>query len=382
MENGDYSFDFPAKHISRREKELNQMLNRIKEILINARKDIIKDEEFLSTIVETVSTGIIISDEKGYINNANQAALQLLGMSSLSHINQLQIIDESFPELFLNMKPGENPPVKINTEKEEYELSLRLSEIYIAGNPFKIITLNNIGSELQAKEMESWISLIRVMTHEIMNSIAPITSLSESLLFSFRSQAKQSLPANIHANTIDSLETINATTKGLLNFVESYRRFTRIPKPQPTSIDINNLLEKVINLHNNDLQNRDIQVEVVQKEDTMRLYADESQVYQIMVNLMRNAIEAFNMDYTIYKRFIRIVIVKSANQINIKIQNNGAAIPKDVLPHIFVPFFTTKESGSGIGLSLSRYIMRLHGGNLKYHSENEWTVFTLAFPSV
>ena len=183
MENGDYSFHFSTTRMSLREKELNRMLNRIKGILVKARREIIENEEFLGTIVESVSTGIIITDEDGFVRNANRSAMELLGLSSISHLNQLRNVDESFPSLFLNLKPGEASLVKIANEREETELSLHLTKIVISGTSFRIITLNNIGSELEAKEMESWIRLIRVMTHEIMNSIAPITSLSESLVF-------------------------------------------------------------------------------------------------------------------------------------------------------------------------------------------------------
>ena len=248
----------------------------------------------------------------------------------------------------------------------------------------RIITLNNIGSELEAKEMESWIRLIRVMTHEIMNSIAPITSLSESLLFSFRSRATEMAGNSLYLNTVDALETINATTKGLLNFVESYRQFTRIPQPQIVPLDTKQLLGKVIHLCSPKMREAGVEAKVIQEGEIPVLYADENQVLQVLVNLVKNAVEAFGGEEggAASGRKIELAIITSSRQTVSEVRNNGTPIPQEVLPHIFVPFFTTKETGSGIGLSLSRYIMRLHGGNLKHYVVREWTVFGMVFCKV
>lgn len=334
--------------------------------------------------MESVSTGIIITDEEGYVRNVNHSATELLGLSSLSHLNQLRNVDESFPALFLHLKPGEVQLLKIANEREETEVSLHLTKIVISGMSLRIITLNNIGSELEAKEMESWIRLIRVMTHEIMNSIAPITSLSESLLFSFRSRATEMAGNSLYLNTVDALETINATTKGLLNFVESYRQFTRIPQPQIVPLDTKQLLGKVIHLCSPKMREAGVEAKVIQEGEIPVLYADENQVLQVLVNLVKNAVEAFGGEEggAASGRKIELAIITSSRQTVIEVRNNGTPIPQEVLPHIFVPFFTTKETGSGIGLSLSRYIMRLHGGNLKHYVVREWTVFGMVFCKV
>ena len=307
-----------------------------------------------------------------------------MGLSSLSHLNQLRNVDESFPALFLHLKPGEVQLLKIANEREETEVSLHLTKIVISGMSLRIITLNNIGSELEAKEMESWIRLIRVMTHEIMNSIAPITSLSESLLFSFRSRATEMAGNSLYLNTVDALETINATTKGLLNFVESYRQFTRIPQPQIVPLDTKQLLGKVIHLCSPKMREAGVEAKVIQEGEIPVLYADENQVLQVLVNLVKNAVEAFGGEEggAASGRKIELAIITSSRQTVIEVRNNGTPIPQEVLPHIFVPFFTTKETGSGIGLSLSRYIMRLHGGNLKHYVVREWTVFGMVFCKV
>ncbi|HEY5508095.1 MAG TPA: PAS domain-containing protein, partial [Paludibacter sp.] len=231
LDNGDYSFHFSESKLSNREKELNTMLNRIKEILTNARKEVIENEKFLSLIIESVSTGIIIMDDFGHVQTVNQSALQVLGLPVFTHINQLSNVNETFPELFRNLRVGDNSRIAVSNEREEMQVSLSLSEIVIKRGRMKVITLNNIGNELEAKEMESWIRLIRVMTHEIMNSIAPITSLSETLLTLHKSPENDSQEEDLRLNTIEAFETIHSTAKGLLSFVDSYRKFTAIPKP-------------------------------------------------------------------------------------------------------------------------------------------------------
>ena len=216
-----------------------------------------------------------------------------------------------------------------------------------------------------------------------MNSIAAINSLSESLLFSFRSRAREMAGISLYLNTVDALETINATTKGLLNFVESYRQFTRIPQPQIVPLDTKQLLGKVIHLCSPKMGEAGVEAKVILEGDLSVLYADENQVLQVLVNLVKNAVEAFGEEgEPASGRKIELAVITSPRQTVIEVRNNGAPIPQEVLPHIFVPFFTTKEAGSGIGLSLSRYIMRLHGGNLKHYVVREWTVFGMVFCKV
>jgi nitrogen fixation/metabolism regulation signal transduction histidine kinase len=361
--------------MSKREKELNQLLNRIKEILSKARQETIENEKFLSIIVESVSTGIIILDGNN-VQTANHAATQLLGLPVFTHLNQLSAIDENFPELFKNLDTDSNLQIKITNELEEKEISLHLSKIKLKKGTIKVITLNNIGNELESREMESWIRLIRVMTHEIMNSIAPITSLTETLLFTYRSKQTESSATALERNTIEALQTISTTAKGLITFVESYRKFTGIPQPQVSPFELNLLIEKILLLENSALEAKGITTEIIPADQTFTLNADEAQVTQILINIIKNAIESTEHDQG---GKIQIRISAKDHKIRIDIGNNGQPIPPDIVPHIFIPFFTTKESGTGIGLSLSRYIMRLHGGNLKHYTLNEWTVFSLIF---
>ncbi|MBP1617768.1 MAG: Signal transduction histidine kinase [Bacteroidetes bacterium] len=379
LDNGDYSFRFAETKLSPREREFNAMMNRIKEILSNARKEVIENEKFLSIILESVSSGILIVNDSGIVLKSNRAVLQLLGMPVITHLNQLRIVDESYPELFLKMNPFQSVAVKVSNEREEILLNAQCSQVTIRNENLKIILLNNIGNELEMREMESWVKLIRVLTHEIMNSIAPITSLSQTILFSHRMQANDNEPQDeLTQNTLEALQTIHTTAKGLVNFVDSYRKFTGIPQPQKTKLDLVALVTSLTNLEAGILQKKNIRLDISANYPNVWVDADESQIKQVLTNLLKNAIEAVE---SIGDPTIRIEIVRKNNKAAVKVSNNGVPIPADVLPHIFVPFFTTKATGNGIGLSISRYIMRLHGGNLKLHSEKEWTVFRVVFSS-
>ncbi|PXV66786.1 histidine kinase/DNA gyrase B/HSP90-like ATPase [Dysgonomonas alginatilytica] len=376
LDNGDYSFHFTEAKTSKREKELNQMMNRIKDILTKARKEVIENEKFLSLILESVSTGIIILDHNNNVHATNRATNKLLGLPVFTHLNQLNAVDESLPELFKDLEVKDNTQIKIANEREEIQISLHVSKITLKKGAMKVITLNNIGNELEAKEMESWIRLIRVMTHEIMNSIAPITSLTETLLFSYKMKSDETSDDSLQRNTIDALETISSTAKGLITFVDSYRKFTGVPTPQFRQFELIPLLEKILRLESANLEEKGIVSHIIYTNKQTTLNADEGQITQILVNIIKNALEAIaaNQDGK-----IEIKVTEAENRVSIDIANNGEPIPQEIAAHIFIPFFTTKDYGTGIGLSVSRYIMRLHGGNLKHHTSNEWTVFSMVF---
>jgi len=372
LENGDYSFHFSETKLSSREQEMNLMMNRIKEILTKARDEVIENENFLSLILESVSTGIIIIDDQGIVQRVNHAAVNLLGLPHFSHVNQLHSINETYPALFHQLKAGDRIQISLMNEREELSISLRVTEIKLKRGLMRIITLNNIDSELESKEMESWIRLIRVMTHEIMNSIAPITSLSETMKFLYNSGADSD---DLRQNTLEAFETIHTTAAGLLSFVESYRKFTAVPKPEIHNFVVNTLVDKIVKLHEQALAEKNITVKLNLPEQLVA-YADDNLVAQVLINLLKNAIEATESDSN--GKIIISGKCVADGKIDLEVADSGNPIPADVLPHIFIPFFTTKSSGSGIGLSVSRYIMRLHGGKLHHFlSPDGMTVFQL-----
>lgn len=375
IENGDYAFKFQENIGSMRERELHRVMNHIKDILAQTKREIVEQERFFSIVIENVSTGIIILNEQNQVQTVNHAAEQLLGLPILTHLNQLQSINSELPLLFKNLEPSKEPKqITVHTERGDFQLSLRADRVKMQRGEIKIIILNNINIELDSKEMESWIKLIRVMTHEIMNSIAPITSLTDTLLFNLKTNTTHSEEKEI---LTEGLETIHTTAKELLQFVQSYRQFTRIPAPQPVSFDATALINKAILLTKENSLAKAVTFSF--DENTPHLItADRSHFLQVVLNLLKNAVEA-----TAHQEDGKIEITFEDHDSDydiIHIRNNGLPIPKEVAAQIFIPFFTTKEQGTGIGLSISRYIMRMHGGTITLQSKAEYTLFSLYFP--
>lgn len=388
LENGDYSFGFTEASLSRREKELNTVLNTIKDILARARTEEIENEKFLSLIVAAIPVGIVIVDERDFVKVANDAALRLLGLHVFTHVKQLEMVDERVMEAFRELAPGRAITVRVADEKEERLISLGISRISIRRGTLRVITMHNIAGELEEREMESWIKLIRVMTHEIMNSIAPISSLSETMLHAWAGTPAVNLAMQnggrseeeadrLRRNTLDAFTTITSTARGLLGFVESYRRFTGIPKPRLQPLVLARLAEKIINLEMPLFRQRGIEIVTRFDAADVTVAADEGQIAQVLVNLLKNAAEAIAPERTDGRIELRVWF--DGESVRMDVANNGESIPEEVRGHIFVPFFTTKSTGTGIGLSVSRYIMRLHGGNLKHHAEDNLTIFSMVF---
>ncbi len=378
IENGDYSFNFSETGLSRREKELNGVLNAIKEILARAREEEIENEKFLSLIVEAIPVGIIIIDERDFVTVTNDAALRLLGLHVFTHTKQLEMLDPAVYEAFVGLAPGGKATVRVADEREERLISLSLSRIGFKNGTLRVVTMDNIAGELEEREMESWIKLIRVMTHEIMNSIAPVTSLSETMLTAWNGEQGEN-EGMLRRNTVEAFETIASTAHALLSFVESYRRFTGIPTPVLRPVKAVPLVEKAIKLESETFRRRGIETVTRFADRNITVYADKGQIIQVLINLLKNAVEAIPASRTDGK--IELRVFENDEKVYVEVADNGQPVPDDVMPHIFVPFFTTKQEGTGIGLSVSRYIMRLHGGNLKHHAGGGCTVFSMVFPS-
>lgn len=377
LDNGDLSFHFSTTKLSRRERELNQLLNRLKEILANARLEVMDNEKFLGIIIESVATGIVIAEPNDSVRVANRAAMGLLGLSNFTHLKQLAWLDGSYYRLFCGMEPGKSAQIRVANEREELLISVSVTVVTVGDVPLRIFSLTNIGNELEAREMESWIKLIRVMTHEIMNSIAPITSLSETLLETYAGE-RPGEDEELYENTVEAFRTINSTARGLLSFVESYRKFSGVARPEPLPVDLGALVSRTAALEVPGMRAKGITLLNEVPEHSTTVLADQAKVRQVLVNLLKNAAEAVVGKPDAQ---VRIGIVRETGGVSLEVRNNGGAVPEEILPHIFVPFFTTKETGTGIGLSLSRYIMRLHGGNLKYRRVDGWTVFGMTFPA-
>ena len=340
IDNGDFSFNFPTEKRFKEDKILHQSLNRIKLFLQHTREEQMDREKYYEQILNAVDTGILVVDSHDNILQHNQAALRLLDTDVLTHMNQVK-----------------------GKLKDEH-LAKHETQAMLKDKHVRIIALSDVSHELSNQEVDSWIKLIRVLTHEIMNTITPVTSLSETLLT--RVTEDKDLK--------QGLETIHKTGTELLAFVNNYRRFTHVPQPQPALFYVEPFLERMAMLCNHE-------VEISVSPKDLLAYADESLLSHVVTNLLKNAVEAFREKRKL--SFIRLQAYANAQEsIIIDVSNNAGLIPEDVASHIFIPFFTTKPEGSGIGLSLSRQIMRVSGGSLSLHQDKAQgiTTFRIIIP--
>lgn len=370
IENDDFSFKFSSDSPLRSDILVNQTLNRITAIIQKAKVDAVQKEKYYELILNSVNTGIIVADENGNIFQTNNEALKLLGLSVFTHLKQLYKISPDLPDILQNVGPGEKQQTSFVNERGTVHLSVRTSKMVINNTKMCIYALNDINSELDDKEIESWIRLTRVLTHEIMNSITPITSLSETLL---------SLHKNANKDIRNGLEVISSTGKGLIDFVESYRKFTHLPTPQPSLFYAAGLAERIKHLTqcNNTLTGTPIIISI--EPHDLIIHADEKLITQVMLNLVKNAMQSIG---NAADGLIQIKGYCNPDEsVSLEIMDNGPGISPEMADHIFIPFFTTKEGGSGIGLSISRQIMRLHGGTLTLKSSpsKKETAFILTF---
>lgn len=356
IDNGDFSFNFPTEKRNKEDKILHQSLNRIKLFLQHTREEQMEREKYYEQILNAVDTGIMVVDSQDNILQHNQAALRLLDTDVLTHMNQVK-----------------------GKLKDEH-LAKHETQAMLKDKHVRIIALSDVSNELSNQEVDSWIKLIRVLTHEIMNTITPVTSLSETLLKELDNEEQYTAKSSSaeQAKLKQGLETIHKTGTELLAFVNNYRRFTHVPQPQPTLFYVEPFLERMAMLCN-----REVEIEVTPKD--LLAYADESLISHVVTNLLKNAVEAFNDLQSIptTKPFIRLhAYTNEQEAVIIDVSNNAGLIPDDVASHIFIPFFTTKPEGSGIGLSLSRQIMRVSGGSLSLHQDKAQgiTTFRIVIP--
>ena len=341
IDNGDFSFNFPTEKRNKEDNILHQSLNRIKLFLQHTREEQMEREKYYEQILNAVDTGIMVVDSHDNILQHNQAALRLLDADVLTHMNQVK-----------------------GKLKDEH-LAKHETQAMLKDKHVRIIALSDVSHELSNQEVDSWIKLIRVLTHEIMNTITPVTSLSETLLKELNSEELYTAKSSSaeQAKLKQGLETIHKTGTELLAFVNNYRRFTHVPQPQPALFYVEPFLERMAMLCN-----REVEIAVTPKD--LLAYADESLISHVVTNLLKNAVEAFNDLQSIptTKPFIRLhAYTNEQESVIIDVSNNADLIPDDIASHIFIPFFTTKPEGSGIGLSLSRQIMRVSGGSLSLH---------------
>ncbi len=353
VQNDDYAFRFADNPNVTDHALINYSLNRIKEVLDSAKLQIREKEKYFELITECADIGIITVMRNGTVLQANSKAAHLFGLMRLTHIEQLRPASAALVETLSTIRRGEQRFVQYVDETGDMSLSLSCADMQLNEKELRVITISDINDELNEKEIESWNKLTRILTHEIMNSLAPVTSISNTLLTS----------SAYGSELRNGLQTIHSTGERLLSFVDSFRQVTRIPVPRKTPLCVADPIGEAVAL--TDLREVEFTTEIT-PPDTM-IYADRTLITQVMVNLLKNAREAVAVGEG-PKRIAVRTSIDSDERVNIEVSNNCGPIPPDVAENIFTPFFTTKDGGSGIGLAVSRQIVRLHGGSLRLTS--------------
>ena len=361
------------------ENQLNEILGKIR----NARLEKDTEHLFYKNIVMHVAIGLIIYRERdGKIEIFNSAARKLLRVNKVDTLQDLKEMNEQLVNSFIRLKTGGRELIRLQVGEEFIQLSVYAIELTLRGESLKLISLQNIQSELEEKEMEAWQNLVRVLTHEIMNSVTPISSLAgtleDELTTHLKNRADKPLEAEQLSDIQLSLQTISKRSANLIHFVKEFRSLTHIPKPKPQSVQVQPLLEELYTLHRNELAEKQITLHIAVEPPDLTIMADKGMIEQVLINLIKNAIQAFE-DQTDRQIFLRAYCNQKLRPV-ISVRDTGTGIDPEALEKIFIPFYTTKKSGSGIGLSLSRQIMRQHQGTLTVKSKaGEGTEFIMRF---
>ncbi len=385
LESIRYSEFTRSFEIDRLGSSFDQLSNAFNNVIRDFQKVRSEKEEhyqYLQSIVQNIDVSIIAYLRSGKVEMINKSAIKLFQVGSLQNIKKLNSLSPQLVETLLEIKAGESKLVKVQEEDDILQLAIYATELKIHNKEIVLATIKNIQHVLEEQETEAWQKLIRVLTHEIMNSITPIASLSSTLDIMFKSAGVSEGEENFDSESINeiqqALQTINKRSTGLLHFVNTYRNLTRIPKPNFRIFKVKDLISNVRLFMDKELEENNVNLEVSVQPEDLKLSADEQLLEQVLINIMQNAIQSLSSSSDPKIR-IRAFINKRGRG-TIQVTDNGQGILKDVLDKIFIPFFTTKPKGSGIGLSLSRQIMRLHGGAITAQSEPEkGATFTLTF---
>ena len=383
IEYSDFSQTFKNNKLGSSFDALNKAFTEVMNAFRKTRSEKEEHYRYLQTVVQHVGIGLIAFQPDGEVELVNTAAKRLLKVPRLKNINSLESLSKPLVDALFRLKPKEKALVKLENNNEPLHLSLYATEFKLRGQKYSLVSIQNIHSELEEKEIEAWQRLIRVLTHEIMNSVTPIASLAstinELIQERFESPEFEKEKASESSNDIyQALHTIQKRSQGLLHFMDAYRNLTLLPKPKFHIFSVNELFTRVEKLMQSHIAEKAVSFKTHIEPQGLELIADPELMEQVLINLLLNALQAVEG-----QKNAKIELSGSLDErgrIIIQVIDNGPGIPQENLEKIFIPFFSTKEGGSGIGLSLSRQIMRLHKGSISVHSEpNVNTVFTLLF---
>ncbi len=378
IENEDTTLKIPSGSGNKTIDEVYRGMRRLNELFRQTKMEIDTREQYFRQVINQSATGLFTVNEKGRIIHINPEAVKLVGLNEYHHINALKNIDTVLPDLIMQQTAGTHPVSVIFENSYGQKLLFKISQMTIQNKKIKLIAVGDITKELDNREVDAWIKLARTLSHEIMNNIAPITSLTQVILRYFLKDGKpvavDAVKPQTIANTVKGLQVIEERGLGLMHFVDHYRKFTKLPEPHLKETDLSALLESnlltVVAFPGFDK----ITVKKYVLENIFCV-TDEKLLSQVITNLLKNAVEALGTD-GVADPVLVVRLWKTDHQVKIVLENNGPAIPPEIREQIFVPFFTTKETGSGVGLSLSKQIMLSMGGDILLHPSKEgWTSF-------
>ena len=374
-----YTFktDSPDPAIQRMHHQLNQAIARLKA----SRSQHDSDYQFLKNIVQHVGIGLLTFKNDGSIQIMNTAARKLLKIDQARHIQDLRAVNNQLVDTFLQLRTGGRGLVRLSHADEQVQISIFAIELTLRGEAIKLISMNNIQTELDEKEMEAWQNLVRVLTHEIMNSVTPISSLAGIVEEELKAKMG-TMPIAFDEQEINdmhlSVQTISRRSEGLIRFVREFRNLSHIPKPNLAPVRVVELLEDMATLQKKELTDQGIGIVLSVDPHDLEIVADKTMIEQVLINLVKNAMQSFS-DQPAKEIVLRSYVDENSRPV-ISVKDNGDGIDPDALERIFIPFFSTKKTGSGIGLSLSKQIMRQHGGRIIVKSQlHQGTEFLLHF---
>jgi nitrogen fixation/metabolism regulation signal transduction histidine kinase len=364
---------------NRLNEEFNKVIDQFKDI----RREKEADFQYMRNIVQHVGIGLITFNKAGEIQLMNAASKKLLNISQVNNVKELEDISPELVDVFFRLKTGGRDLLKLQISGDIIQLAVFAIELTLRGEEFKLISLQNIQNELEEMEMDAWQNLVRVLTHEIMNSVTPISSLAGTVevelkdLFSDDNSITQIESEDLE-DLYHAVQTIQKRSRGLIRFVQDFRNLTHIPKPKIAEVKAEEMLKEIKTLLNSEITDNNINYKTKVEPNTMVLMADKELIEQVLINLIKNAFQAFDEQTNRIVEVSATLSTKSRPIITVK--DNGNGIDEEAMEKIFIPFFTTKKSGSGIGLSLSRQIMRKHQGTLAVKSKlDEGTEFQMKF---
>lgn len=375
IKHSDFSQSFVNRTVGSSFEELNKSFNEVIQKFLSTRGEKEENYRFVQTVIQHVGVGLVSFNTKGEVEFINNAAKRLFNINYLNNIYALNNISPGLAENLLNLKSGEKITIKMVSDNDITQLIVYVTEFKQRDQNYKLVSFQNIETELEEKEMEAWQKLIRVLTHEIMNSITPISSLAGTVNTILSNNQK--ITDDVVEDLKSAVTTIQKRSEGLIHFVDNYRTLTKVPKPDFRIFQIKELFRSIEKLMLPELNEKGIKFSMSVEPATLEFTADPEQIEQVIINLIVNSV--FVLQNNEYRVISLTAHMDERGKVFIRVTDNGPGIPEEAIDKIFIPFFSTKKNGSGVGLSLSRQIMRAHGGNIRVSSKPGETIFTLRF---